>query len=61
MIWYLQIQDDNREVLYLNCQLGTYKKYSKRVENAADKVVRLFPSAKRWQTQPAPFTSKVFM
>ena len=61
MTWYLQIQDKDGEVLYLNCRLGEYKKYSKRVENAAEKVVRLFPSAKRWQTQPTPFTSKVIM
>lgn len=61
MTWYLQIQDKDHNVLYLNCYLGTYKKYSKHVENAVDKVVRLFPSAKRWEVRTSPFTSKVVM
>jgi hypothetical protein len=61
MTWYLQIQDKDYNVLYLNCELGTYKKYTKRIENAAEKVVRLFPSAKRWEVRTTPYTSRVVM
>ena len=61
MTWYLQIQDKDHNVLCLNYRLGVYKKYTKRIENAAEKVARLFPSAKRWEARPTPYVSKVIM
>ena len=59
--WYLQIQDKNYNVLYLNCKVGVYKKYTKHVERAVDKIVALFPSAYRWQIRTVPYTNRVVM
>ena len=61
MIWYLQIHDAQGNVLLLNQSLGVYKKYSKFVDNAAQKVVFQFPTAKRWEVRPQPYTSKVIL
>lgn len=61
MTWYLQIQDNDNNVLLMNEELGSYKKYSKFVDNKAQKVVDQFPTAKRWEVRPQPFTSKVFI
>ena len=61
MIWYLQIQDAEGNVLLLNHALGEYKTHSKFVDNAANKVVARFPSTKRFQVQPQPFTNKAII
>jgi hypothetical protein len=61
MPWYLQIHDAQGNVLLLNQSLGVYKKYSKFVDNAAQKVVSQFPTAKRWEVRPQPYTSKVIL
>lgn len=61
MTWYLQIQDKDNNVLVLNQSLGDYQKYSKRVDNKAQKVVNQFPTAKRWEVRPQPYTSKVIL
>jgi hypothetical protein len=61
MIWYLQIQDAEGNVLLLNHVLGEYKKHSKFVDNAANKVVSRFPTTKRFQVRPQPFTNKVII
>ncbi len=61
MTWYLQIQDADGNVLLLNHELGEYKKYSKFVDNAAQKVVARFSSTKRWQVQHQPFTRKAIL
>jgi hypothetical protein len=59
--WYLQIQDKDFNVLYLNCRVGEYKKYGKYVESAVDKIVALFPSAHRWETRTTPYNNRVVM
>ena len=61
MTWFLQIQDSEGKVLLLNKSVGNYKKYSKFVENAVDKIVAQFPTAKRWQVRSECFTSKVII
>jgi len=61
MTWYLQIQDSEGNVLLQNQELGTYKKYSKFIDNKAQKVVDQFPTAKRWECRPQPYTSKVIL
>lgn len=61
MTWYLQIQDADGNVLLLNHPLGKYKKYSKFVDNAAQKVVAKFPIAKRWEVRPVMYLSKVIL
>jgi hypothetical protein len=61
MTWYLQIQDAEGNVLLLNHALGEYKKYSKFVDNAAQKVVAKFPSTKRWEVRSKPYTSKAIL
>jgi hypothetical protein len=61
MTWFLQIQDAEGKVLLLNQSVGNYKKYSKFVENAVDKIVAQFPTAKRWEVRPEVYTSKVFL
>ena len=59
--WFLQIQDAEGNVLVMNQPLGDYKKYSKFVDNKAQKVVFQFPTAKRWEVRPQPYTSKVIL
>jgi hypothetical protein len=61
MNWYLQIQDSNGQVLLLNELLGAYQKYSKFVENKANKIVAQFPNAKRWEVRSTPYTHKVIL
>lgn len=61
MTWYLQIQDADGNVLLLNHELGKYKKYSKFVDNAAQKVVARFPSTKRWEVRSKPYVSKAIL
>jgi hypothetical protein len=61
MTWYLQIQDKDNNVLLLNHALGSYKSYSKFIDNKANKVVAQFPTAKRWEVRPNPYTSKVII
>jgi len=57
--WYLQIQDDNYNVLLLNHELGEYKKFNKFTENKVNKIVSNFPNAKRWEGRIKPYTSRV--
>ena len=59
--WFLQIHDKEGNVLLLNKPVGNYKKYSKFVENAADKIVAQFPTAKRRQVRPECFTQRVIL
>lgn len=59
--WYLQIQDKDFNVLYLNCRVGEYAKYNKWLEKAVDKIVALFPSAHRWEVRTTPYVSRVVM
>jgi hypothetical protein len=61
MIWYIQIQDKNNDVLVLNHALGTYKNYSKRIDNKADQIVAKFPTAHRWEVRPNPYTQKAIL
>ena len=61
MTWYIQIHDAEGNVLLLNQALGEYKKYSKFVDNKAQKVVYQFPTAKRWEVRPQPYTSIVII
>ena len=61
MTWYLQIQDKDNNVLLLNHALGDYKKYSKFIDNKANKVVAQFPTAKRWEVRPNPYTHKAII
>ena len=61
MTWYLQIHDKEGNVLLLNQPLGEYKKYSKFIDNKAQKVVNQFPTAKRWEVRPNPYTQKVIL
>jgi hypothetical protein len=61
MNWYLQIQDSQNNVLLLNQCLGTYQKYSKFIDNKAQKVVAQFPNAKRWEVRSTPFTHKAIL
>ena len=61
MTWYIQIQDKDNNVLLLNQEIGNYQKYSKFVDNKAQKVVFQFPTAKRWEVRPQPYTSKVIL
>ena len=58
MTWFLQIQDSEGKVLLMNQPLGAYKKYSKFVDNAAQKVVNQFPNAKRWEVRSQPYAHK---
>lgn len=61
MTWFLQIQDAEGKVLLLNKPVGEYKKYSKFVDNAVDKIVAQFPTAKRWEVRSERYTSRVIM
>jgi len=61
MTWFIQIHDAEGNVLLLNQALGEYKNYSKFVDNKAQKVVYQFPTAKRWEVRPQPYTSKVII
>jgi len=61
MVWYLQIQDINGEVLLLNRAVGTFTKFSKRIDNATDKIVANFPTAWRWEVRPKPYDRKVIL
>ena len=61
MVWYLQIQDRDGKVLLLNRAVGTFSKYSKRVDNAADKIVANFPTAWRWEVRPKPYGQKAVL
>ena len=61
MTWYLQIQDAEGNVLLFNHKLGEYKKYSKFIDNAAQKVADRFPSSKRWEARPKPYVSKAIL
>jgi hypothetical protein len=58
MAWYIQIQDKNNNVILLNQELGNYQKYTKRIDNKANQIVAKFPSAKRWEVRPNPYTHK---
>lgn len=57
--WYLQIQDDEYNVLLLNYCVGQYKKYNKWLERAVDKIVANYPNAKCWEVRKVPYTSRV--
>ena len=59
--WYIQIHDERGNVLVMNHALGEYKTYSKRVDNAANKMASKFPTAKRWEARPNPYTHKVII
>jgi hypothetical protein len=61
MTWFLQIHDSEGNVLLMNHALGEYKKYSKFIDNKANKIVAQFPTAKRWECRPQPYTSKVIL
>jgi hypothetical protein len=61
MTWYLQIQDSEGQVLLMNWPVGEYKKYSKFVDNAANKIVGKYPTAKRWEVRSQPYTHKAFL
>jgi hypothetical protein len=58
MTWFLQIQDSEGNVLLMNQPLGSYKKYSKFVDNASLKFVNQYPNAKRWEVRAEPYTRK---
>jgi hypothetical protein len=59
--WYIQIQDKDNKVLVLNQSLGSYKNYSKFIDNKANKVVTQFPTAHRWEVRPNPYTQKAIL
>ena len=61
MSWFIQIQDAEGKVLLLNQLVGNYKKYSKFVDNAANKIVANFPTAKRWEVRRERYTHKVML
>lgn len=61
MNWFIQIQDSEGKVLLMNQVVGTYKKYSKFVDNAAQKIVNQYPNAKRWEVRSQPFDRKVII
>ena len=61
MTWYIQIQDKDNNVLVLNHALGSYKKYSKFIDNKANQIVAQFPTAKRWEVRPNPYTHKAII
>ena len=61
MTWYIQIQDKDNNVLVLNHALGSYKKYSKFIDNKANQIVAQFPTAKRWEVRPNPYTQKAIL
>jgi hypothetical protein len=60
-MWYLQIQDDEHNVLLLNRPVGRYKKYNKFTEKAVDRIVQNYPTAKRWEVRIRPYESRVVM
>ena len=59
--WFIQIQDKNGDILELNKLVGTYQKYSKHVDNAANKIVAKFPTAWKWEVRSKSYTSKVII
>jgi len=61
MTWYIQIHDSEGNVLVMNQSLGEYKKYSKFVDNKANKIASQFPTAKCWEVRPQPYTSIVII
>jgi len=61
MTWYIQIQDINNDVILLNHALGTYKTFSKRIDNKANQIVAQFPNAWRWECRPKPYTQKAII
>ena len=61
MDWFIQIQDKDGNVLLLNKCVGNYKKYSKRVYNAGQKIVDHYPAYHRWEVRSQPYTHKVIL
>ena len=61
MTWYIQIQDNDSNVLLMNHALGSYKKYSKFIDNKANQIVAQFPTAHRWEVRPNPYTHKAIL
>ena len=61
MIWFIQIHDKEGNVLLLNSALGTYKSWSKFIDNKANKIASQFPTAHRWEVRPQPYTHKVLI
>jgi hypothetical protein len=59
--WYIQIQDKDNNVLVLNQSLGSYKSFTKRIDNKADQIVSQFPTAHRWEMRPKPYTHKAIL
>lgn len=61
MTWFIQIQDKNGNVLVMNHTLGTYQKWSKFIDNKANKIASQFPTAHRWEVRPQPYTHKAII
>lgn len=61
MTWYIQIQDQQGHVLTLNKTVGNYQKYSKCIDNAANKIVAQFPTAWKWEIRSQCYTHKVLI
>ena len=61
MTWFIQIHDAEGNVLLLNQALGEYKKYSKFIDNKANKIASQFPTAHRWEVRPQPYTHKAII
>jgi len=60
--WFIQIQDENFNVLLLNQVVGSYKKTNKWFDKAVDKIVREYPSMKYWEARRGvPFEERVVM
>lgn len=61
MPWFIQIQDKDGNVLVMNQLVGEYKKFTKHIDNAANKIVAGFPTAHRWEVRREPYTRKVII
>ena len=61
MTWFIQIHDNKGNVLLMNHALGTYQKWSKFIDNKANKIVAQFPTAHRWEVRPQAYTNKALI
>ena len=61
MTWFIQIHDKEGNVLLMNWPLGTYQKWSKFIDNKANKIASQFPTAHRWEVRPQPYTHKAII
>jgi hypothetical protein len=61
MTWFIQIQDKNGNVLVMNQPVGTYQKFSKFIDNKANKIVSQFPTAHRWEVRSKPYIHKAII